>query len=338
MRLPSDIRWLDTAIKGILLVVILAFAYLAYTIVAFQLQERRAQPASRAIENLIAAVADDPQNLGLRLQLAEAFAADGRLREAVEQFNAALEIEPDNPNALSGLALISMYQKQWDTAEEYWRAAIDELSGGEYSLLDQRLERAFYQLGVTLVEQKRYEEAVQYLSEALRMRRTSADTHYMLAYASRELGSATNQRRHLEDALRFDPRMPEAHYDLGLVLLAEGDAAGAAEHFRSSAEYAPPGHSEPLDELAKLEREADAQERLAEARNLARSDAEAALTGARIARALEPDDVEIAQFVAELYERTGDRDAALEAWRRVLELAPNDDDAAAAVDRLKTQE
>jgi len=338
LRLASDTRWVDVAIKTVLALLIIAATFLAYTVITFQLQERRAQPASQAVQNLIAAVEADPQNLGLRLTLAEALAADGRLNESIEQFNAALEIEPDNPNALSGLALIAMYRGEWERAEEYWRAAIKELSGGQYSLLDQRLERATYQLGVTLIERGEYEEAVQYLTEALRMRRTSADTHYMLAYAYRELGSATNHRRYLENALQFDPRMPEAHYDLGLVLLAEGDVASAAEHFRESANYAPKSRREPWEQLEKIEREAGARARYERAVELAATDASAALVEARIARALEPADVDIAKLVARLYEETGDDAAALEAWRRVLEIAPNDTEAAGEVDRLKIQE
>jgi tetratricopeptide (TPR) repeat protein len=333
-----ETRWVDIAIKVVLATIVIAAVVLAYTVISFQLQERRLQPSSQAVQNLIAAVEEDPQNLGLRLTLAEALAADGRLNESIEQFNAALEIAPDNPNALSGLALIAMYRGEWDTAEEYWRAAIEELSGGDYSMLDQRLERATYQLGVTLIERGEYEEAVQYLTEALRMNRTSADTHYMLAYAYRELGSDTNHRRYLENALQFDPRMPEAHFDLGLVLLAEGDIASAAEHFRESATYAPESRREPWDELERIEDEADAQERYERALELAPADPEEALIEARIARALDSEDVAIAKLVAELHEETGDTDAALEAWRRVLEIAPNNTEAAAEVDRLKTQE
>ena len=338
MRPASDIRWIDVAIKAVLVLLVLAGVYLAYTMISFRLEQRSMQPASQAVENLIAAVEEEPQNLGLRLTLAEALAADGRLNESIEQFNAALEIAPDNPNALSGLALIAMYQEDWETAEEYWRVAIEELSGGEYSLLDQRLERALYQLGVTLIERGEYEEAVQYLSEAMRMRRTSADTHYMLAYAYRELGSETNHRRYLENALSFDPRMPEAHYDMGLVLLAEGDIAGAAEHFRESATYAPQSRREPWEQLEEIEREADAEERYERALDLRTTDPDEALVEARIARALDHENEEIARLVAELFEETGDTEAALEAWRRVLELAPNDETAAAQVERLKTQE
>lgn len=338
MRPASDIRWIDVAIKAVFVLLVLAGVYLAYTMISFRLEQRSMQPASQAVENLIAAVEEEPQNLGLRLTLAEALAADGRLNESIEQFNAALEIAPDNPNALSGLALIAMYQEDWETAEEYWRVAIEELSGGEYSLLDQRLERALYQLGVTLIERGEYEEAVQYLSEAMRMRRTSADTHYMLAYAYRELGSETNHRRYLENALSFDPRMPEAHYDMGLVLLAEGDIAGAAEHFRESATYAPQSRREPWEQLEEIEREADAEERYERALDLRTTDPDEALVEARIARALDHENEEIARLVAELFEETGDTEAALEAWRRVLELAPNDETAAAQVERLKTQE
>ncbi|MDY0088007.1 MAG: tetratricopeptide repeat protein [Coriobacteriia bacterium] len=337
MRFTVDNRGVDIAIKVTLALLVIVLAYLVYSMISVQLQENRSQPASQAIENLIAAVEKDPQDIGLRLTLAEAFAADGRLRESIEQFNAALEIEPDSPNALSGLALIAMHQGEWDTAEQYWRRAITELSGGQYSLLDQRLERALYQLGVTLIERGQYEEAVQYLTEALRIRRSSADTHYMLAYAYRELGSETNHRRYLENALMFDPRMPEANYDFGLVLLGEGDVAGAAEHFRESATYAPANKREPWDQLRKLEREADAQERFERAQALQATDVAGAISEARVARALEPENVDVAKFVAELYEKAKDDEAALAAWRRVQDLVPNDDGAAAAVDRLTKQ-
>lgn len=334
MRFSVETRWVDAAIKVILVLLVIALAYLVYNVVSFQLQQSRSGPASQAIDNLIAAVEESPQDIGLRLTLAEAFAADGRLRESIDQFNAALEIEPDSPNALSGLALISMHQGEWETAEQYWRRAITELSGGQYSLLDQRLERALYQLGVTLIERGEYEEAVQYLTEALRIRRGSADTHYMLAYAYRELGSDVNHRKYLEQALMFDPRMPEANYDLGLVMLAEGDVAGAAERFRESAKYAPPGRREPQEQLDKLKREADAQERADNARELAATDVTAAIAEARIARALAPDDVDTAKLVAELFEKAGDTESATGAWRYVLEIAPNDEAAAAAMARL----
>lgn len=334
MRIGTDIRWLDVALKVVVALLIAALAYLAYSMTAFRMEERRAQPASRAVDNLIAAVQEDPDDLSLRLLLAEGLAAAGRLNEAVEQYNAALELSPDNPSALSGIALIAMYQQDWETAEEYWLTIIDQLAGEDFSRLDQRLEVAYYQLGVTYIELGRYDDAVAYLREALRITRTAADTHYALSVAYERLGSEVNQKGFLENALMFDPRMPEANYDYGLVLLEEGDVAGAAEHFRTSADNAP-DRSEPRDELDELARERSADDRFARARELETSDPQTALSEARIAFALDRSNVEAARFAASLFEAIGDEEDALEAWRRVLEVAPNDDEAAAAIDRLR---
>jgi Tfp pilus assembly protein PilF len=330
----SDSRGLDIAIKVVAVFLAVAAIYLVYTYASMQLGERRSAPTSQAIRNLIEAVEEDPQNVQLRLTLAEAFAAAGQEREAAEQFNAALEIAPDNPNALAGLALLSMFQEEWETAEEYWLAALDELEGGQFSGVDQRLEQAYHQMGATLMQQGRYEEAAEYLQAALRIRRSAADTHYLLAVTYRELGSQRNHRSHLESALAFDPVMPEANYDLAFLLLEDGDPAGAAELFRVSVDNAPPSRTEPMDELRKL---GPVQDRLAEARRLETSDPGTALTEARIARAIDPQNVDAARLVATLYERTWDRDNAVEAWGRVLELVPDDTEASAALDRLKAE-
>ncbi len=334
MRFGSDIRWLDATIKAVVVLLIASLGYLAYAITAFQIQERRGQPVSRAIENLVAAVSENPDDLSLRLLLADAFAAAGRLRDAVEQYNAALEISPDNPTALTGLALVSMYQQEWETAEEYWLAVIDGLAGDDYSLLDQRLEVAYYQLGVTYIEMTRYEDAIAHLREALRIKRSAADTHYALSVAYGRLDSESNQRGYLENALMFDPRMPEANYDLGLLLLAEGDIAAAAEHFRASADNAPESRREPRTELDRIEREGSAEVRLERARELQDSDAASALSEARIAFALDPSLSDASRLAARLWEETGDEEQALDMWRKVLEADPNDGDAAAAIDRL----
>ncbi len=335
MNFLQDVRWLDVALKGVALILVLTIGYLAYSVVSVQSQERRGAPASRAIDNLIVAIEQNPDDIGLRLALAEAYAAAGQPREAIEQYNVVLELDENNPDALSGLGLIAMFQGEWQVAEDYWHEAIEALSGGQFSGLDQRLAVAFHQMGMTLLEQRRYEEAAQYLHEALRIRRSASDTHYALSVAYREIGSEGNQRTFLENALMFDPGMPEANYDYGLLMLADGDVAAAAEHFRTSAENAPPNRREPHDELAKL---GPFEDRISEARRLADGEPSAALYEARIAHALEPADLEAAKLVAILYERVGETRDAMDAWQAVLDIAPGDADAASAVERLGQQD
>jgi tetratricopeptide (TPR) repeat protein len=133
----------------------------------------------------------------------------------------------------------------------------------------------------------------------------------------------------------FDPLMPEANYDYGLLLLAAGDVAGAAEHFRTSADNAPEGITEPGDELAAL---GSFEERFAAARQLAKTDSAAALVEARVARALDPGSPAAAKLVAKLYQRTGDAGSAEEAWQKVLALWPDEPDAVAALKRLQAKD
>ncbi len=332
MRFSFSVRGLDLAIRVVLVVVIAALVYLGYTVWSTERSKRENTVAGRAIENLIQVVKEKPSDPGARVLLAQAFAAAGRLDESAEQFKAVLDLDEKNASALEGLGLIAMRREEWKTAQGYWQRAIDNLSEGKFAAQDQRLERAYYYLGLTLIELQQYEDAVLNLKEALRMRRDAADTHYALSVAYRELGSESKQRQELETALAFIPTIPEANYDLGLLLLKDGDRAGAAELFRRSVDNAPPGRAEPQEELAKF---GQAEDRLTKALAMRKSDAAGALVESRIAIAIDPKNVEAARLVASLLEELGERKEALAAYERVLTLVPDDPEATAAVKRLE---
>lgn len=330
MKLRLNSHTLDIAVKVVGLLVVVALVYLGYTVWSTQHSVQDNSVAGRAIKSLVAQVKKEPRNAQARVLLAQALASDGRLDDAVEQFQNALKIEKDNAAALEGLGLIAMKREEWRTAEGYWQQLVDSLKSGQFANQDARLERAYYYRGVTLISLKEYEDAVLYLKEALRMKRDDADTHYALSVAYRELGSTANQRKELESALAFVPTMPEANYDMGKLLLADGDEAGAAELFRRSADNAP-GRAEPLAELEKLGTAAD---RLAKAKSLQATDEKAALVEARIAIALDPANVDAARLVAVLLEHVGTKDEAITAYERVLQLVPQDPDATEALKRL----
>ncbi len=330
MKLRLNSHTLDIAVKVIGLLVVVALVYLGYTVWSTQHSVQDNSVAGRAIKSLVAQVKKEPRNAQARVLLAQALASDGRLDDAVEQFQNALKIEKDNAAALEGLGLIAMKREEWRTAEGYWQQLVDSLKSGQFANQDARLERAYYYRGVTLISLKEYEDAVLYLKEALRMKRDDADTHYALSVAYRELGSTANQRKELESALAFVPTMPEANYDMGKLLLADGDEAGAAELFRRSADNAT-GRAEPIAELEKLGTAAD---RLAKAKSLQATDEKAALVEARIAIALEPANVDAARLVAVLLEHVGTKDEAVTAYERVLQLVPQDPDATEALKRL----
>jgi tetratricopeptide (TPR) repeat protein len=182
------------------------------------------------------------------------------------------------------------------------------------------------------MEQKKYEEAVGFFKAALRLRRDASDTHYALAFTYRQLGEKDGYKEELKAALIFDPSMPEANYDMGNVLLSEGDVAGAAEHFRRAADAAP-NVAKPRIALSKL---GSAREHLAKAKALEATDAKSALAEARIASALNPRSVEAALLVAKLYEKAGKRQDATDAYQKVIEIDPGNEDATKGLKRTNS--
>ena len=330
--LSSRDRWLTWAVRIVGLLVIGALAYLAYTVYMGQRQAESSSLASRAVANLEQAVKDNPDSPDAHILLGDAYRDTGRPSDAIKEYNTALELDPDHPVALSGLAIVAMYQEEWTTSEGYWQRAIDILSKNQFASQDLRLEKAYYYYGTVLIKLGEYEDAIANLKEALRIRRSDADTHYALSVAYREIGSPSNQREELEVALLFVPTLPEANYDLGLLLLEDGDEASAAELFRKAVDGAP-DREEPLDALVAL---GPFSERMEAAESLAESDPEAALYEARIAAALDSENIDAVRLVARLLQRLDSPEDERAAWERVLNLIPNDAEAAEALEALDT--
>lgn len=323
--------WLDYAIwtvGGILIVLLL---YLAYSVWAEKVYKQTTSPAGRAVANLEKICRQRPRDAGVRVALAQAYVAADREGDAIEQYNAALKIDKDNPAALLGLGQLAMADKQWRTAESYWQRIIAKLDTGEYAGKDDRLEAAYFYLGTTQMELHEYEDAIGNLKEAIRIRPDASDTHYALSIAYGKIGSTEKSAEELQIALSFDPMMPEANYDYGQILLKKGDVAGAAEHFRVSADKAP-NIDKPRLALQAL---GDAVDHVKKAASLAASDTAGATTEARIAVAIDPKDPDALRLLGQLFEKQGNKDQALVMYRKLQEIDPNDKAVADAVKRLK---
>lgn len=329
---PSD-RWIKLAIRVLAVAVVLVAAYLAWSYFSDVRLRETQSPAARAVANLSAVVAKSPNVAMARVRLAEAMMANGQQAAAITQLEAALKIEKDNVAALTDLGLIAMQRSEWSQAEQYWTKLIDTLGGEEMSAQDQRLADVYYYLGTTLVEQKRYEEAVANLKESIKIKRDSSPVHYMLSVAYERLGLPDMQQEELTVVLAFDPTQAQANYDMGMLVLKQGDVAGAAELFRIAADRAPSGITDPQKQLDLL---GDASERLAQAVQLKDTDPKRALVDARIAAAIDPTDAAAVRLVAQLWEVNKDPKRAQNAWERLLELVPGDVQATDSIKRLNS--
>jgi tetratricopeptide (TPR) repeat protein len=325
-------RWLDIAIRVTMVMVIALGAYLGYMMWTNSGVQAVSSPSSRAVDNLRAAVKANPGDPMLRVRLAEGLVFAGRMSEAVDQYNAALKIKEDYVPALSGLATLSMEDKQFASAVTYWTRIVKLLETTSPRSPD--LEGAYYGLGVTYMEMKQYENALVNLKESLRLKGSASDTHYMLSIVYRELGYPVKQREELDITLAFDPNNAQANYDAGLILLKEGDIATAAEAFRIAENGAPAGVDLPGQELDKIAKTGSAAVRLAKAKALESTEPKAALIEARIAAALNPNDVTPVWIAARLWEKLGNTERALTTYERIVELVPDDAQATQAIKRL----
>lgn len=328
--LPVD-RRLRIALWAVTGAIVLVVAYLVWAYIGNTQLARTQSPSARAVANLAAIVKRQPKSIGARVKLAEALIANDQLDDAIGQLQVVLQLDDENAPALVDLGLIAMQRREWTVAEGYWKKLIGILGKNQMAKQDQRLADVYYYLGTCYVETERYEEAVANLKKSISIKRDSSPVHYMLSVAYGRLDIPAMQREELQIVVAFDPRAAQANYDLGLVLLEEGDRASAAEYFRVAADNAPDGITEPQDELEKMGKPA---ERLVAANRLRVSDPGRALVEARIAAALDPENTEAVKLVAQLAESTSEKERALNAWRRYLELVPGDKTATDAIKRL----
>lgn len=288
-------------------------------------------PVLRAIDILRSQIEADPDDILLRMQLAQAYTIAGADREAAEEYQYILSIDSEHVPAVSGLGFIASRQKDWKASERYWRRALELISAGGGMQPGRQTEMAAFYLGTAQLAQQKYAEAVVSFKEALRFSPTAPDTHYQLAIAYRGLGDEVAYRESLQRALESDPTMPEANYDYALVLLRSGDRAGAAEHFRCSAEHRA-DFGAPEQALQRL---GPFAERVRAARDFAVSDPARALAEARIAVALDPRDAEALVLLGELYEQRGDKALAEKAYRSALDVEPRNAEALSALADLE---
>ena len=104
-----------------------------------------------AIAEYQAAIEADPENVSALTNLGVAFYNVGRLQDAVDQYTRALEIAPNDADIHSNLAAAYVQLGQLDAALEEYQAAVR---------LDPNLAQAHFGLGVIYVELGQNEEAI----------------------------------------------------------------------------------------------------------------------------------------------------------------------------------
>jgi len=197
-------------------------------------------------------------NLGLSLL------EQGRFREAVGHFEAALRIKPDFAVAYHNLGVALQALGRYEEAARAYRQEI-QINGGTgeaYYQLGISLSRqgnlpeavavfrkaiehwpdapgSYAELGTVLTKLGRFEEAKKAYEQALQLQDDHAGIHNNYAMLLMRMGEREKAVKHFREALRLQPRYANAHYQLSVILREKGDEAAAASHLRSAIEINP---------------------------------------------------------------------------------------------------
>jgi tetratricopeptide (TPR) repeat protein len=126
-----------------------------------------------------------PLSITAHNDLGRAFAEQGRAPEAIEQFQAAVDLQPNYAHAQYNLGNLLMQQGQLSAAETHLRAALER---------EPRMAQGWSDLGNCVLRQGRAREAIEAYERALEIAPTFEDARYNLGVARQVLEQQTGAR------------------------------------------------------------------------------------------------------------------------------------------------
>ena len=196
-------------------------------------------------------------NLGLAL------VAQGNPAEAVPQYERALELQPDFAEAQNNLGDALAAQGRLAEALPHYERALQ---------LKPDFAEAGYNLGNMLARQGRLPEAVQQFERALQLKPDYFKARYNLGNALAKQGEPAEAIQQFEWALQLKPDFAEAHNNLGNALNALGRWDEAIQQFEQALQLKPDfaeAHYNLAGSLAREGKLPAAIEQLQQAMNLA---------------------------------------------------------------------
>lgn len=162
----------------------------------------------------------------------------GEADNAIEEYKNALELNPNNAEAHIKLGFLFYNVKQmYEEGMAHYYKAIQ---------LNPDDPRIYHDLGMALLHQRKFDEAVKHLSQALRRMPDGLDKQYNAVNMHHNLGRAlfyTGKSKqalfHFSEAVRLDPNHAEAHYHLALALAEQRDLDQSLKHYSEAVRLKP---------------------------------------------------------------------------------------------------
>ncbi|HUC42907.1 MAG TPA: tetratricopeptide repeat protein, partial [Candidatus Sulfotelmatobacter sp.] len=187
---------------------------------------------SEALEVLQKAIEKEPANASLRNYYGQLCFMAGRHDDAEKAFQKALEIDPYMTDARNNLGSVYDSTGRKDLAEQQYKKALEDTA---YPTP----EKVCLNLGQLYASQGRTEEAITQYRRAVEINPKYWRGHFELASALDKGGKLEEAAREYEVALPDYKGSGEYHYRLGLVYMKLGRPEKAREHFTLCGQLAP---------------------------------------------------------------------------------------------------
>jgi tetratricopeptide (TPR) repeat protein len=177
-----------------------------------------------AIEQYQAALQIEPNAANVQTDYGNALAKSGRIAEAIEHYEAALRVLPNSPITHNDLAnALSATPGSLPQAIAEYQTALRlkpdyEEARKNLAQVQSNTAEMQYNMGVDLAKSHKTEAAIPHFEEALRLKPDYVDAHNNLGVVLAGAGRVQEAISHFETALRIDPNSVDAHVNLGIAL------------------------------------------------------------------------------------------------------------------------
>ncbi len=163
-------------------------------------------------------VSKSPRKERAHFGLGTAYVERNMLDKALEQFSAALALDPYDAQAHNGIGTVYLSKGMFDKAVEHFQLSISILPNYPYS---------HYNLALTYQAKKMYDRAIEEYLTVLRLRPYDADAHNNLAHIYQERRMFDKAIAEYQFVLYLNPQYPQGHYYLGLTYYQAGRTSDA---------------------------------------------------------------------------------------------------------------
>lgn len=214
MSVSLSDRALSRLLRAVVIALVVGIPFFGVLYVLDQRVDSGPSLAQRQVQSAEQQVRASPDNIGLRMQLAQAYRQANRLDDALKQYDEVLKVDGNHRGALMGRGGTLMAKGDLKAAAEAYKK-ITSAPTGEFARMDPQIQEA----------------------------------HYFLASIAVSEGSLTDAVTELEAALKIDSADADAWYLLGTVRLKQDAADQAVPAFRKALSFVPTTWCEPYAQL-----------------------------------------------------------------------------------------